>query len=116
MIKFKNIDKLQFCNIIYNRIKQSTLIDKKIDKNHIVSIVSILFEEMLLDLSSGKKFNIGNFGKFFIKKMKPRKFFNVTQMKVTESVGNKILKFKFSQQNRRKILDSIDVEKTFGNK
>ena len=110
MFRFKNINKRQFCNIVANKIGPT------INKAHIISVVSILFEEIFKDLAAGLKFKIGNFGTFFLKKMKPRKFFNVTEMKVTESIGNKIFKFKFSKKNRRKILDAIDVEKTFGEK
>jgi nucleoid DNA-binding protein len=88
-------------------------IKRVIHHAHVFSIICILFEEMFKDLQQGKEIKIANFGKFFMKEMKPRKYHNVRYMQVMQSNGYKILRFSLSSQVRKKILDYLDIDKTF---
>lgn len=109
MLSFKNISKRQFCNIVAKNMVNSGL-----HHNHIISVISIFFDEMFLELLSNNEFKIGNFGILKLKKMNPRKFFNITENKVTQSIGNKMLKFKINKKLRKEILKELDILKTYG--
>lgn len=90
-------------------------INRSIHHAHVFSVICILFEEILKDLQQGKEIKIANFGKFFMKEMKPRKYHNVRYMQVMQSCGYKILRFSLLRGVRKKIFDYLDVDKTFGN-
>jgi len=88
-------------------------IKRIIHNAHVFSVICILFEEILKDLNQGKEIKIANFGKFFIKEMKPRRYHNVRYMQIMQSSGYKILRFSLERLVRKKILDYLDVDKTF---
>lgn len=88
-------------------------INRTIHHAHVFSVICILFEEMFKDLMLGKEIKIANFGKFFMKEMKPRRYHNVRYMQVMQSGGYKILRFSLSDAVRKKIFDYLDVDKTF---
>lgn len=88
-------------------------LDIEIDRRHIVSIITILFEEIMKDILTKGQFVITNFGKFLFGRSPSRKFFNFQTGKVEQSVGNNKLKFQLNEQLKRNILNQIDVERTF---
>jgi len=89
-------------------------INRSIHHSHVLSIISILFEEITADLVSGKEIHIFNFGKFNLKQMKPRIYFDVNQQKLMLSKGSKVLRFLLSPPIRKKLVNYIDIDKTFG--
>ena len=99
--------KKDLCDAVYHHL------DNKIDYTHIVSIISILMEEMVKDLFNKGKFYIGNFGWFIFKRLPPRGYFNFQTGKVERSEGNKILRFKINKKLKRNILDNLDIARTF---
>ena len=107
-------------NKIPNSISKKTLwhyVNKKINRSihhsHVLSVISILFEEILEDFKSGKPIDVLNFGKIELKYMKPRTYFNVIHQKLMVSSGRKILRFKLPTSLKKKICKYIDTEKTF---
>jgi nucleoid DNA-binding protein len=80
---------------------------------HVYGVLTILFDEILKDLISGKKIKIFNFGTIFLQKNKSRKYFDVRFQKIMQSGENKMLKFILSPVLRKKICDSLDIDRTF---
>lgn len=89
-------------------------IKRIINHYHVFSVITILFEEMIKDLISGKEIKIYNFGTLSLKKMNPRRYHDVKQRKVVMSKGYKILRFKLAPPIRKKICDNVDLDKTSG--
>ncbi len=108
MLKMK-IKKKYLAQVVSNKL------DIEIDRRHIISIITILFEEIVKDIFTKGHFIIGNFGKFIFGRSPSRKFFNFQTGQVEQSVGNNILKFKLNEQLKRDILKQIDIERTFNN-
>src|SRR5208337_4795382 len=102
-----NTHKYQLCAAISQKLEH------KIDERHIMNIIAILLEEIMKDILKKGKFFIGNFGRFILERMSPRKYFNFQTGRVEQSVGNNILRFKLTKKLKRKILDNIDIARTF---
>jgi nucleoid DNA-binding protein len=77
-------------------------------------VITILFEEIIKDLVSGKKLKISNFGTIELKDMKPRRYHDVRFQKVMESDGNRIFRFSLAPKIRKRLCDLLDIDKTFG--
>src|SRR5579885_1648234 len=105
-----NIKKRVFANIVSHKLKEKGY---NIEFNHIIGIINILFEEMIKKLFKNNKFVIGGFGKFIFKKMPSRDYFNFQTNKVEKSVGNKLLRFKLEDNLRFKLINNLNIEKTF---
>jgi nucleoid DNA-binding protein len=88
-------------------------INRIIHHYHVFSVITILFDEMLKDLIRGKSIKISNFGTLSLKQMKPRKYFDVRFQQVMQSKGHKILRFKLAAPFRKKLVDHLDLDKTF---
>lgn len=101
-----NITQLHLSRWVKKRIKFANL-------TQIKSIISLLMEEISKDLLSGKELNIFNFGKMWMAPPKPKKYFNVFTQQVEFSNGNFKLKFKIFDKIRYKILEMLDLDKTF---
>jgi len=88
-------------------------LDHKIHHYHVFSIITILFDEILNDLKSGKDIKIFNFGTLSLDKTKPRLYFDIVRKKKILSAGNKILKFLLAPKIRKNIKDNLDIDLTF---
>lgn len=92
-------------------------INRVIHHFHTLSVISILFEEILNDLKANKQIKIHNFGTLGLKVMPSRRYFHVKYKKIMEAKGKKILRFTLSPAIHAKIKKYIDLDKTFeGNK
>jgi len=78
---------------------------------HVFSVICILFEEMAKDLKEGKEIKIANFGTLDLKKMPARKYHDVRFNKLMETPGNKSLKFYLNPRLRKKLTQSLDLDK-----
>lgn len=91
-------------------------VNKKIKRSihhyHVFSIISILFEEMLVDLKNGKKIKIFNFGTLTLQNAKPRKYYDFRFQKVMQSKGNRVLRFVLANSISKKIRACLDIDKT----
>jgi nucleoid DNA-binding protein len=96
----------QYVNLKINRI---------IHHYHVLSVVTILFDEMLKDLRQGKLIKIFNFGTFVMKTMKPRRYFDVRFQKVMLSPGHRILRFIMVKPLRKKLVSHLDLDRTLKN-
>lgn len=88
-------------------------INKSIHHAHVMSVINILLDEVITELISSKKIKIGNFGNFVIKKLNPRKHFNVFTKQYEMSKGNKIVRFELNKKIRKFLIKNLDVAKTF---
>ena len=79
---------------------------------HVFSVMTILFEEMLKDLKSGKRIRIFNFGTLSLQKTKPRKYFDVRYQQVMQSSGHRILRFILAPTLSKKLRHHLDLDKT----
>lgn len=96
-----NLDKNKFAVLITDKLKGI------VHNLHVLSVINILFEEMAIDLSNHKSIVIHNFGKFFIKKTKPRKHVNYTNKKIEIAKGHYLLKFKMFDAIRNIIVSNL---------
>ena len=87
-------------------------INRTIHHYHVFAVISILFEEMINDLVSGKDIKIFNFGKLSLKESKPKKYFDVRFSQVMSSKGGKLLKFSLSKKFRDKLINYINLDET----
>jgi nucleoid DNA-binding protein len=92
-------------------------VNKKINRSihhmHVLSVISILFEEIIIDLRSGKPLEIFNFGVLSLKRSNPKMYYNVVYKKMMKSKGRNIMKFSLIPKIKTKISKEIDMEKTF---
>lgn len=100
----KEINKRVFWRFVNLKIK------RVIHHYHVFAVISILFDEIIKDLSGGKDIKIFNFGNLSLKSTKPRKYYDVRFNKIMESSGNKILKFSLSKKLRTKLISYICLD------
>lgn len=79
---------------------------------HVLSVISILFDEMISDLKVGKSIDIFNFGTLTLKKMKPRRYHNVSKRQFMHTDGHHVLRFSLANKIRKKLCQHLDVDKT----
>lgn len=84
-------------------------IDRVIHHYHVFSIISILFDEILIDLKLGKELKIFNFGSLTVKKLPPRKYYNIHDKIVRVSKPHNILRFNLSPKLRKELKKQLDV-------
>ncbi len=101
----QSINKRQLWHYVNRKIKRI------IHHYHVLSIITILFDEMIKDLKRGKSIKIFNFGKLELKPLKPRRYFDVRHQKVMQSVGHRILRFTLAPSIRKKLVENLDLDK-----
>lgn len=106
-IAAENISKRNLWKIVNKKVKRF------IHHYHVFAIITILFEEMLVDLKNSKDIKILNLGTISLKNMKPRHYHNVVEKKVMLSTPHKILRFKLFSKIKKKICKHLDIDKTF---
>src|SRR5579864_5560825 len=84
-------------------------IKRLIHHYHVFGVISILFEEMIKDLKSGKEIKIVNLGTLMLKDMPPRKYHDVRFHRMMESPGHRIMRLFLAKQIRKKLCDSLDL-------
>lgn len=103
-----NIDKRTLWRYVNRKI------DRSIQAFHVISVINILFDEMISDLKEGKDIKIHNLGVIFLKQTEPRLYYDIRFKRVMMSAGSKILKFILAPKLRKKFVKNLDVDKTFG--
>lgn len=89
-------------------------IKRLIHHYHVFSVITILFEEMIKDLQDGKKIKIANFGTLLLKDTLPRRYHDVRFHKVMQSPGYRIIRLFLAKPIRKKLCDSLDLDKKLG--
>jgi nucleoid DNA-binding protein len=102
-----NVSKRVFWRYVNLKIKRI------IHHYHVFSVISILFEEMLKDLKQGKEIKIFNLGTLYLKETKPRLYHDVNKRQVVLSDKHKILKFRLTPKLKKRLSESLDIDKTF---
>lgn len=86
-------------------------IKRLIHHYHVFSVISILFEEMVKDLKAGKEIKIVNLGTLMLKDTLPRKYHDVRFHQIMESTGNRVMRLFLAKPIRKKLCDSLDLDK-----
>lgn len=102
-----SIDKKKLVKSVYDSL------NKKYNKQHVLSVITILFDELIKDLLSGKKIYINNFGEFSTVKTKPRRHMNIVSKQISISTGSTILKFNLNKRVARFLKNKLNIDKTF---
>ena|SRR5579885_1892624 len=102
-----NVTKRVFWRYVNIKIKRI------IHHYHVFAVISILFEEMLKDLKEGKEIKIFNLGSLWLKETKPRWYHDVNKRQVVLSKSNRILKFRLARKLKKRLIESLDIDKTF---
>lgn len=102
-----NIDKRFLSQYVAKKINYS------INTYHILAVIGFLFDEIMIELSKNKPIIIGKFGKFFMKTMKSKRFFNIIDRKIDFTKEKKVLRFQFNKDIQEILTDNLDIAKTF---
>lgn len=86
-------------------------IKRLIHHYHVFSVISILFEEMIRDLKDGKEIKITNLGTLVLKDTPPRKYHDVRFRRMMESPGHRVMRLFLAKTIRKKLCDSLDLDK-----
>lgn len=97
--------------ILWRYVNQK--IKRSIHHYHVFSIITILFDEILNDLKNEKQLEIFNLGKLNLKKLPPRRYYDVNDRKVKISNPHKILRFALSNKLKNKLKNHLDIKSTF---
>ena len=100
-----------------NKRKLSFIVAKKFNQTihytHVANIISMFIDEFMIELQQKEQINISNFCNFRLEKSKPRKFHNVYKQRFAVSSGKPLLKIKLSKSLRNRIIQNMDLIKTF---
>ena len=103
-----NISKRDLWRYVNRKIK------RLIHHYHVFSVISILFEEMLRDLKSGKEIKVANLGTLILKDFPPRKYHDVRLHQIMISPGHRIMRLFLAKPIHRKLCQSLDLTKKGG--
>lgn len=103
----KSFNKEAFIDYIFSKVKNI------IEYEHVYAIIDILFDEIRNDLLSSFKFKIKNFATIKIKDTTSRPHIDVVRKQVVYCKPHKILRIILDEPLKRKLLASIDIDKTF---
>ena len=87
-------------------------INRMVHHYHVLGVITILFDEMIKDLRQDKEIKIGNFGTFVMKRLNPRKYFDVRERRVMLSEGHRIIRFILAPRLRKKLVSRLDLDRT----
>jgi len=88
-------------------------INRMIHHAHVLSVITILFEELLKDLKEGKEIKIHNLGTISLEQTKPRKYHDVRLGRVMQGKSHRILRFRLAPVFHKKLRSLLDIDKTF---
>jgi nucleoid DNA-binding protein len=102
---------------ILNKRKLSFIIAKKLNHTihhiHIANIISLFVDEFMNQLEQKEKINVPNFCTFKLETNKPRRFYNIKKRRFAVSTGTLRMKVKLSRSLRNRIIQNMDLMKTF---
>ena len=78
---------------------------------HILSVFTILLEEIIMDLDAGKEIVVGGFGHFWLHQVADRA--HVFRGERLISAGKRALRFSLDKKYRNYLVDNLDLEKTY---
>lgn len=99
-----NIDKRKLWLLLIKKLNHF------IHNLHVLSVISILIEEMKKDLIAGKEIRITNFGTFKLKQTNPKQFKNVVSGKMEQSKTKNKLELKLAKGLAKYIGNKIDED------
>jgi nucleoid DNA-binding protein len=108
MSQATKFDREMVCDYLHKKLKQD------IAKHHIEAVLSILLDEISNELKRGGAIVIKNFGRLFLKTMKPREHHNVVSGERVVSPGKRVLRLRLEEKIRKYLLKRLDIDKTFG--
>jgi len=73
-------------------------INHSIHRLHVMSIISILIDEMIKELKNGKEIKIPNFGTLKVNDLKPKKIRSIATNKIKFARRTKSLRFKLTRK------------------
>lgn len=100
-----NISNRLLCRYVNNRI------NFVVCSRHVLSILSILLEEIVKDLKDGKEIEINNFGTIYLTKVNPRYYHSVVTGGLVKSKEYRTLRFILSKKIKDFLLKFVDVDK-----
>jgi nucleoid DNA-binding protein len=108
MTEATRFDRELFADYIHKKLK------KEIALHHIVAVLTILLDEMVIELKRGQEVIVKNFGTFVLKTLKDREHHNVRTGERMISPGKKVLRLKMPRKITLYLLRRLDIDKTFG--
>lgn len=94
------VDKEEMCAVLAKTTK--------VNKTHVYAILGIFLDEIERDLCNGKVVKISNFGSFELRRMLPKRQFNVTTGKSAVRERGKVLRFVLDRSFSRFISEFIE--------
>lgn len=103
----KTITKRDMIDLIHKKLAL------KFSKSHIGNVVSFFIDQFMIELQEKRIINMANFCSFRIERTKPRKYHDYIKNRFSISKGRPQLKIKISYSLSKKIINHIDIVKTF---
>jgi len=100
-----SVSKRDLCRYVNLKIK------RLLHHYHVAAVISILFEEIVKDLRAGKIIKIANFGTLVLKETPARKYHDVRFRQMMESPSHRIMRLFLAKPIRKKLCDSLDLDK-----
>lgn len=83
-------------------------INRVIHHYHVLSVITLLFDEIIADLKRNVDLKIHNLGTLTLKTLKPRRYFDVTRQQVMQGESHRILRFNLAPKFRKKLIRHLD--------
>lgn len=109
MINPNSITLRMLCNFVHNKIRMN------VPNHQVVSVVSVLFDEILKDLKKKKTVRIFNFGKLYFQENEPKKYFDLFKQAVCISSKKRQLKFELQPRFKKYFNKKLDIDKILKN-
>ena len=103
-----NVSKRSFWTYINKKIKHT------VHQYHVLSVISILFDEMRKDLKAGKEIKIHNFGTIALRQTNPKRYHDVRFNRVMQSQGHKIMRMTLTKKFKKRLCSLLNIDATFG--
>jgi nucleoid DNA-binding protein len=101
-----SIEKVDLAKYVNAKLKQISYV-------HIVSVMSILFEEIVVDLLNGKDIEIHKFGTLSLVQMADRKYLDYRFKEIMEAKGKKAMRFFLARKIKKILCQAVDLDRLF---
>lgn len=98
-----SIDKRRLWLAVNKQIKHSVY------STHTLTIINLLLEELITSIFNQQEINIGNFGVFFVQKMKDKKHHDFQSKTIKYAKGNSYIRFKLNKKLAKYLIDNLIV-------
>lgn len=102
-VSVKKIGRYEFHKLVFKRLRG------KVSSYKVLNIITFLFEVLIEEILDGRKIDLKNFCTIYIKRLAPRRHFNVQKKDFVTSVGKNIIRLKLSKKFTEKLIKNLNI-------